>query len=78
MNDQKGYIEDEGEVRELDDHFLANAKRGRPPLPTGQKKQQVTMLLDPDVLAHFKKDGKGWQTRVNAALRQAAGLKRNL
>ena len=33
------------------------------------------MLLDPDVLAHFKKDGKGWQTRVNAALRQAAGLK---
>ena len=78
MNDQKGYIDAEGEVRELDDHFFANARRGRPRLPTGQKKQQVTMLLDPDVLAHFKKDGKGWQTRVNAALRQAAGLKRNL
>lgn len=78
MNDQRGYIDAEGEVRELDDHFFANARRGRPPLPTGQKKQQVTMLLDPDVLAHFKKDGKGWQTRVNAALRQAVGLKRNL
>ena len=78
MNDQKGYIDAEGEVRELDDHFFANARRGRPRLPTGQKKQQVTMLLDPDVLAHFKKDGKGWQTRVNATLRQAAGLKRNL
>tara|TARA_Y100001954_G_scaffold150749_1_gene160222 strand:+ start:282 stop:518 length:237 start_codon:yes stop_codon:yes gene_type:complete len=78
MNDQRGYIDAEGEVRELDDHFFANARRGRPRLPTGQKKQQVTMLLDPDVLAHFKKDGKGWQTRVNATLRQAAGLKRNL
>ena len=78
MNDQRGYIDAEGEVRELDDHFFTNARRGRPPLPIGQKKQQVTMLLDPDVLAHFKKDGRGWQTRVNAALRQAAGLKRNL
>ena len=78
MNDQRGSIDAEGEVCELDDHFFANARRGRPPLPIGQKKQQVTMLLDPDVLAHFKKDGKGWQTRVNSALRQAAGLKRNL
>lgn len=78
MKDQKDYIDAEGEVRELDDYFFANARRGRPPLPTSHKKQQVTMLLDPDVLAHFKKDGKGWQTRVNAALRQAAGLKRNV
>ena len=32
------------------------------------------MLLEPDVLDHFKKSGRGWQTRVNAALRRAAGL----
>jgi len=34
------------------------------------------MLLDPDVLAYFKQGGKGWQTRVNEALRKAAGLKK--
>jgi uncharacterized protein (DUF4415 family) len=31
-------------------------------------------MLDPDVIEHFKAEGKGWQTRVNAALRKAAGL----
>ena len=75
MTEVKPYIDDEGEVRELDDHFFATAKRGRPPLPKDERKQQVTMLLDPDVVAHFKKDGRGWQTRVNAALREVAGLK---
>ena len=55
---------------------MAYDKCGRPPLPTGQKKQQVTMLLDPDVVAYFKQGGKGWQTRVNEALRKAAGLKK--
>jgi len=75
MTGVKPYIDDDGEVRELDDHFFATAKRGRPPLPKDERKQQVTMLLDPDVVTHFKKDGRGWQTRINAALREVAGLK---
>lgn len=50
------------------------ARRGRPTLPAERRKQQVTMLLDPDVIAFFKRDGRGWQTRANAALRKAAGL----
>ena len=75
MTGVRPYTDDEGEVRELDDRFFATAKRGRPPLPEDERKQQVTMLLDPDVVAHFKKDGRGWQTRVNAALREVAGLK---
>ncbi len=50
------------------------AKRGRPPMPEAERKQQVTMLLDKDVISHFKKDGRGWQTRANEALRKAAGL----
>ncbi|MBE7377215.1 BrnA antitoxin family protein [Pseudomonas lopnurensis] len=29
----------------------------------------MTLRLDADVLAAFKKDGEGWQTRINAALR---------
>lgn len=74
MKRAKPYIDDDGEVRELDDHFFTAARRGRPPLPKEERKQQVTMLLDPDVIAHFKREGRGWQTRVNAALRKVAGL----
>ncbi len=29
----------------------------------------ATVRLDPDVLAHFRATGPGWQARVNAALR---------
>ncbi len=47
---------------------------GRPPMPPEQRKQRVTLHLDPDVLASLKADGKGWQTRANAALRRALGL----
>ena len=49
-------------------------KGGRPLLPEEYRKRRVTIMLDPDVIEHFKADGKGWQTRVNAALRKAAGL----
>lgn len=35
------------------------------------KKQQITLKLDTDVIAAFKKMGKGYQTKMNAALRKA-------
>lgn len=38
------------------------------PLPKEGKKQ-VTLRLDPDILAHFKAEGRGWQTRINAVLK---------
>ncbi|AIT08208.1 hypothetical protein MC45_12425 [Sphingomonas taxi] len=47
--------------------------RGRPPL-RDHAKQQVTLRLDPDVVERFRADGPGWQGRMNAALRRAAGL----
>ena len=47
-------------------------RRGRPPLD--QPKTSTTIRLDPEVLTHFRKSGRGWQTRVNAALRKIAGL----
>lgn len=49
-------------------------RAGRPKADT--VKTQITLRLDPDVIAHFREDGPGWQGRMNAALRQAAGLKR--
>jgi uncharacterized protein (DUF4415 family) len=30
--------------------------------------------LDADVLEYFRKTGPGWQSRINEALRKAAGL----
>lgn len=47
--------------------------RGRPPLGNATKRQ-VTLRIDPDVIDCFKADGPGWQGRMNAALRRAAGL----
>ena len=34
-------------------------------------KQQLTLRIDADVLAWFKGQGKGYQTRINELLRQA-------
>ncbi len=48
------------------------ARRGRPPVENPRR--QVSIRLDPDVLAHYKSTGKGWQSRINDALRKAAGL----
>lgn len=53
-----------GELREM----LAE-RRGRGPnkRPT---KEQVAIRLSPDVLAYFRANGSGWQTRVDDALRE--------
>lgn len=37
-------------------------------------KEMVSIRLDRAVLEHFQQDGPGWQDRINAALRTAAGL----
>ena len=36
-------------------------------------KETVTLRIDQDVLEFFQEDGPGWQDRINAALRKAAG-----
>ncbi|WP_114945139.1 BrnA antitoxin family protein [Microvirga calopogonii] len=36
-------------------------------------KETITLRIDQDVLAYFQEDGPGWQERINAALRKAAG-----
>ena len=43
--------------------------RGRPPLE--KPLQQISIRLDPDVIAKFKATGKGWQGRVNEILKRA-------
>jgi len=34
-------------------------------------KQQITLRIDSDVIAWAKRDGSGYQSRINAALRKA-------
>jgi uncharacterized protein (DUF4415 family) len=48
----------------LDARFFQQAV----PWPTA--KEQITLRLDPDVLGYFRSQGKGYQTAINAALRQ--------
>jgi uncharacterized protein (DUF4415 family) len=49
-----------------------DAKPAAKVIPAG--KELVSIRLDRDVLEHFQADGQGWQDRINAALRSAAGL----
>jgi uncharacterized protein (DUF4415 family) len=49
-----------------------------PPLPPKTPslpgaKEMVSLRIDRDVLDFFQGDGPGWQDRINAALRKAAG-----
>ena len=48
--------------------LVAKRPRGRP--KADETKVFTAIRLDADLLEAFKSTGKGWQTRVNAALRQ--------
>ena len=71
---------DPDEAPELDAEWFAKAdlmlgrkviRKGRPP---GSTKDAVSLRLDQAVIDHFRAGGPGWQTRINDALRAAAGL----
>lgn len=47
-------------------------RRGRP--PSDKSKKAISLRVDADVLERFRASGPGWQSRMNEALRKAAGL----
>jgi len=53
--------------KEMADGLLAYKKRGRP--FSASTKKQIAIRLDPEVLEAFQKEGPGWQTRINSALK---------
>jgi len=59
---------DTSDIPELNDAQLAEMKRPEHFRPI---KKQITARLDADVLAWLKAGGKGYQSRMNAILRQA-------
>jgi uncharacterized protein (DUF4415 family) len=65
-----------GEIPELDDSFFEQAdyhqggqliRRGRP--KSEHPKVATSIRLSEDVLARFKASGPGWQSRIDAALK---------
>jgi uncharacterized protein (DUF4415 family) len=81
----EGSSVDPDDAPELTEEFFRHAdlyqgdkliRRGRP--PSIDPKRPVSLRLDPDVLTHFRRGGRGWQSRINAALRKAAKLPRQI
>jgi len=54
--------------KEMSEGLQAFKKRGRP--FSESPKKQIAIRLDPDVLEAFQKNGPGWQTRINDALKE--------
>jgi uncharacterized protein (DUF4415 family) len=59
---------DFSEIPPLKDSFWKNAVRNPFYRPV---KQQLTVRLDADVVAWLRRNGKGYQTRLNQVLRRA-------
>ena len=55
---------DLSDIPEQGPEFFANAILWPGP------KRQITLRLDPDVLKFFRKQGRGYQTTINAVLRK--------
>ena len=83
MASRKALIDKDGEVRELTAEDMAKFKpaaqvlspslrrklgvRGPQKAPT---KERITIRLSREVVERFRETGEGWQTRVDAALRE--------
>ena len=53
--------------KEMKEGLAAYKKRGRP--FSAFTKKQIAIRLDPEVIEAFQKEGPGWQTRMNNALK---------
>ncbi|MEJ2632445.1 MAG: BrnA antitoxin family protein [Acidihalobacter sp.] len=52
---------------ELSSTEFKRLRRGRPPAET--TKERITIRLSPEVVQQFRATGRGWQTRMDAALK---------
>ena len=74
---------DPDDAPELTDELLSDAevfegdtfvRRGRGRPKSDAVKEQISVRLDPDVLAALRAAGPGWQSQINVLLRQGLGL----
>ena len=54
----------------------AQLKRGRP--PKENRKKQLNLRIDSDIVDFFQNTGTGWQTRINDCLRQVMEMQRTV
>lgn len=59
---------------ELPPHIADAFPKSKGGRPKSSNKVQVALRLDRDAVERFKEGGPGWQSRINAAVRKAAGL----
>ena len=64
---QAGIDADPDAPEPSDDEAKGLRRLGRPPLAV--TKERITIRLSPDVVEAFRATGKGWQTRMDAALK---------
>lgn len=83
MASRKPLISADGEVRELTAEDMAKFKPAAKALPSSLRKklgvrgpqktptkERITIRLSREVVERFRESGEGWQTRVDAALRE--------
>lgn len=83
MASRKPLISADGEVRELTAEDMAKFKPAAKALPASLRKklgvrgpqktptkERITIRLSREVVERFRESGEGWQTRVDAALRE--------
>ena len=81
MGSRRNVVDEHGEVADLSRLDQAEFKpfsslptslqtklRGRP--KAAVTKERITIRLSPDVIQTFRASGEGWQTRIDAALRE--------
>ena len=62
-------------AREVLPHDVIDQFKRSPGRPRSESpKTQVTLRIDADVIEHWRAQGPGWQSGINAALRRASGL----
>jgi len=66
MSDADVTFTDDAPQTTPQDWATAVAHRG---LPLPERKKQIALRVDADVLAWYRAQGAGWQTRMNAVLR---------
>ncbi len=83
MANRKPLINADGEVRELTAQDMAKFKAAAEVLPASLRKklgvrgpqrtptkERITIRLSREVVDCFRESGEGWQTRIDAALRE--------
>ena len=63
---------DYSDIPELDDSFFDKTTIAIPP-----SKEQLTVRFDEDIVAWFRSQGRGYQTRMNAVLRAYVRAQKN-